>query len=66
MFNKKNHERFNQKNERNSNICQNNWKSNSQLVKSYLLSQPLGYYYKYKIEGVFCIVIFQLLKIWKI
>jgi hypothetical protein len=61
---KKIHERSSQKNEKNSDICQNSWKLNSQLVKSCLLSQPLGYYYKLKIEGVFCIISLQLLKIW--
>ncbi len=35
-------------------ICQNDWKLNSQLVKNRLLYwlPTLGYYYKYKVEIV--------------
>jgi hypothetical protein len=37
-----------------------------QLVKNCLLSQQLSYCYKYTTKGVFCILIPQLLKFWKI
>jgi len=37
-------------------------RSNSNFVENQI---PLGYYYKYTIQGGLCIAIPQLLKIWK-
>jgi hypothetical protein len=42
------------------------WESNCQLVKIYLLFQPLSYYYKYTTKGILCLVVPPMLKFWKI
>ncbi len=38
----------------------------SKLLKICLLSQPLGYFYKYTTKGVICIVVHHMLRLWAI
>lgn len=45
-------------------ICQNCWGLNFRLVKQYLLSKTLGYYYRSTIKYVHCVLLSDILKFW--